>query len=136
MTALPFDGLWVVAGFAAFRVFDITRPWPMYRRPGGSRRWVKSPESSVESPFATCFSRRSDSTHDAREQIDASDHRPPRWGSGPATITAPYTNTPVELVVFRARGVAFGVRLRPGAGWRIRSELVRISPPLVLLMVP
>ena len=29
MTALPFDWVWVVAGFATFRVFDIAKPWPI-----------------------------------------------------------------------------------------------------------
>ena len=29
MTALPFDWVWMVAGFVAFRVFDIAKPWPI-----------------------------------------------------------------------------------------------------------
>ena len=38
MTALPFDWRWMVAGFVAFRVFDIVKPWPVSladRRVGG-----------------------------------------------------------------------------------------------------
>ena len=38
MTALPFEWPWVVAGFVAFRVFDIAKPWPISladRRVGG-----------------------------------------------------------------------------------------------------
>ena len=38
MTALPADWPWVVAGFVAFRVFDIVKPWPVSladRRVGG-----------------------------------------------------------------------------------------------------
>ena len=38
MTALPFDWRWIVAGFVAFRVFDIAKPWPISladRRVGG-----------------------------------------------------------------------------------------------------
>jgi phosphatidylglycerophosphatase A len=27
--AMPFDWLWVVAGFVVFRVFDIAKPWPI-----------------------------------------------------------------------------------------------------------
>ncbi len=27
--AVPFDWLWIVAGFVAFRVFDIIKPWPV-----------------------------------------------------------------------------------------------------------
>ena len=29
MTALPFDWPWIVAGFVAFRVLDIAKPWPV-----------------------------------------------------------------------------------------------------------
>ena len=29
MTALPFDWPWIVAGFVAFRVLDIAKPWPI-----------------------------------------------------------------------------------------------------------
>ena len=29
MTALPFSWVWMVAGFAAFRLFDIAKPWPI-----------------------------------------------------------------------------------------------------------
>lgn len=29
MWALPADWLWIVAGFVAFRVFDIVKPWPI-----------------------------------------------------------------------------------------------------------
>ena len=38
MTALPFEWPWVVAGFVAFRLFDIAKPWPISladRRIGG-----------------------------------------------------------------------------------------------------
>ena len=38
MTALPFDWRWIAAGFVAFRVFDIAKPWPISladRRVGG-----------------------------------------------------------------------------------------------------
>ena len=38
MTALPFEWPWVAAGFVAFRVFDIAKPWPISladRRIGG-----------------------------------------------------------------------------------------------------
>ena len=38
MTALPFDWPWMVAGFVAFRVLDIAKPWPISlvdRRVGG-----------------------------------------------------------------------------------------------------
>ena len=38
MTALPFDWRWMVAGFVAFRVLDIVKPWPVSlvdRRVGG-----------------------------------------------------------------------------------------------------
>lgn len=38
MTALPFEWPWIVAGFIAFRVFDIAKPWPVSladRRVGG-----------------------------------------------------------------------------------------------------
>jgi len=38
MTALPFDWRWMVAGFVAFRIFDIVKPWPVSladRRVGG-----------------------------------------------------------------------------------------------------
>ena len=38
MTALPFEWTWIVAGFVAFRVFDIAKPWPVSlvdRRVGG-----------------------------------------------------------------------------------------------------
>ena len=38
MTALPFEWPWIVAGFVAFRVFDIAKPWPISladRRVGG-----------------------------------------------------------------------------------------------------
>ena len=38
MTALPFDWRWAVAGFVAFRLFDIVKPWPVSlvdRRVGG-----------------------------------------------------------------------------------------------------
>ena len=38
MTALPYDWRWMVAGFVAFRVFDIVKPWPVSladRRVGG-----------------------------------------------------------------------------------------------------
>ena len=38
MTALPFDWRWIAAGFVAFRVFDIAKPWPISladRRIGG-----------------------------------------------------------------------------------------------------
>ena len=38
MTALPFDWKWTVAGFVAFRFFDIVKPWPVSladRRVGG-----------------------------------------------------------------------------------------------------
>ena len=29
MTALPFEWPWIVAGFVAFRVFDVAKPWPV-----------------------------------------------------------------------------------------------------------
>ena len=29
MWALPSDWLWIVAGFVAFRIFDIVKPWPI-----------------------------------------------------------------------------------------------------------
>ena len=29
MTALPRSGLWVIAGFCLFRLFDIWKPWPV-----------------------------------------------------------------------------------------------------------
>ena len=29
MTALPFEWPWIVAGFVAFRVFDVAKPWPI-----------------------------------------------------------------------------------------------------------
>ena len=29
MTALPFEWPWIAAGFVAFRVFDIAKPWPV-----------------------------------------------------------------------------------------------------------
>ena len=29
MTALPFDWPWIVAGFVAFRVLDVAKPWPV-----------------------------------------------------------------------------------------------------------
>ena len=29
MTALPFDWVWIAAGFVAFRLFDIAKPWPV-----------------------------------------------------------------------------------------------------------
>ena len=29
MTALPSDWIWIAAGFAAFRLFDIAKPWPI-----------------------------------------------------------------------------------------------------------
>ena len=29
MTALPLDWRWIVAGFVAFRLFDIAKPWPI-----------------------------------------------------------------------------------------------------------
>ena len=38
MIALPFEWPWMVAGFVAFRVFDIAKPWPISladRRVGG-----------------------------------------------------------------------------------------------------
>ena len=38
MTALPFDWRWIAAGFVAFRVLDIAKPWPISfadRRIGG-----------------------------------------------------------------------------------------------------
>lgn len=38
MTALPFEWPWMAAGFVAFRVFDIAKPWPISladRRVGG-----------------------------------------------------------------------------------------------------
>ena len=38
MTALPFEWPWIAAGFVAFRVFDIAKPWPISladRRVGG-----------------------------------------------------------------------------------------------------
>ena len=38
MWALPADGVWIVAGFIAFRFFDILKPWPISvldRRVGG-----------------------------------------------------------------------------------------------------
>ena len=38
MTALPLEWPWVVAGFVAFRLFDIAKPWPISladRRVGG-----------------------------------------------------------------------------------------------------
>ena len=39
MIALPFDWSWIAAGFAAFRILDITKPWPISladrRIPGG-----------------------------------------------------------------------------------------------------
>ena len=38
MIALPFDWRWMVAGFVAFRIFDIVKPWPVSladRRVGG-----------------------------------------------------------------------------------------------------
>ena len=38
MTALPFEWPWIVAGFVAFRFFDIVKPWPISlvdRRIGG-----------------------------------------------------------------------------------------------------
>ncbi len=38
MTALPFEWPWIVAGFIAFRVFDVAKPWPVSladRRVGG-----------------------------------------------------------------------------------------------------
>lgn len=31
LAALPFDALWWVAGFVAFRFFDIVKPWPVNR---------------------------------------------------------------------------------------------------------
>jgi phosphatidylglycerophosphatase A len=27
--AVPFDWVWVIAGFVVFRVFDIIKPWPV-----------------------------------------------------------------------------------------------------------
>ena len=38
MTALPFELPWIVAGFVAFRILDIVKPWPISladRRVGG-----------------------------------------------------------------------------------------------------
>lgn len=38
MWAVPADGLWMIAGFVVFRVFDIAKPWPVSvldRRIGG-----------------------------------------------------------------------------------------------------
>ena len=38
MTALPFDWPWIAAGFVAFRVLDVAKPWPISladRRVGG-----------------------------------------------------------------------------------------------------
>ena len=38
MTALPFEWPWIVAGFVAFRILDIVKPWPISladRRVGG-----------------------------------------------------------------------------------------------------
>lgn len=38
MWAVPVDWMWIVAGFVAFRVFDIIKPWPVSaldRRVGG-----------------------------------------------------------------------------------------------------
>ena len=29
MTALPSDWIWIAAGFVAFRLFDIAKPWPI-----------------------------------------------------------------------------------------------------------
>ena len=29
MTALPFDWPWIAAGFVAFRIFDVAKPWPV-----------------------------------------------------------------------------------------------------------
>ena len=29
MTALPFDWPWIVAGFVAFRILDVAKPWPV-----------------------------------------------------------------------------------------------------------
>ena len=29
MTALPFEWWWIAAGFVAFRLFDIAKPWPI-----------------------------------------------------------------------------------------------------------
>ena len=29
MTALPFDWPWIAAGFAAFRILDVAKPWPV-----------------------------------------------------------------------------------------------------------
>ncbi len=38
MTALPFDWPWIAAGFVAFRILDVAKPWPVSladRRVGG-----------------------------------------------------------------------------------------------------
>ena len=38
MTALPFEWPWIAAGFVAFRIFDVAKPWPISladRRIGG-----------------------------------------------------------------------------------------------------
>ncbi|MFO8024988.1 phosphatidylglycerophosphatase A [Thiohalophilus sp.] len=29
MVAVPFDWIWIVAGFALFRLFDVWKPWPI-----------------------------------------------------------------------------------------------------------